>query len=91
MDSAGFSWLEHNVRVETFGGNSEDVPSGSSQVKLATSARTADTSVEFDTFGWKCSRVVRCRCEAVALVGAVVTITHKPRSATLKTKISIQE
>ena len=24
------SWLEHNFRVETFGANSEDVPSGSS-------------------------------------------------------------
>ena len=81
--SAGSSWLKHNFRVETFGANSEDVPSGSSWVKLATSAGTADTSVEFDTFGWKCLRVVRSRCEAVALVGAVVTITHKPRSANL--------
>jgi len=28
------SWLEHNFRVETFGANSEDVPSGSSYDKL---------------------------------------------------------
>ena len=28
------SWLEHNFRMETFGANSEDVPSGSSYDKL---------------------------------------------------------
>ena len=58
----------------------------STLVFASTSAGTADNSVDSNTFGKKCSRVCRCRCEAMSPSQTLIF-----GSGILETNISSQE